>query len=384
MNTTVQRVLVSGGGISGLVVAAMLAERGVHVDVIEARPDLTVVGIGISVPNNALRMLNAVGVLDEVVAAGYVFDVYEMCDSSGESIVAFPRPASADGVPGYMGIARERLADILRAAATSAGARLRLGVTIDEYEYEADAHAARVRLSDGTDHAYDLVIGCEGLRSTLRTRLFGPAADPVFTGYSCWRAKPRMPRRVNAMTKFRGATSDAGLVPISEDEMYLFHVTAEPGNPHLDPAQWRDLLVERLQEYTGVIAEVRANLPAASEIVYSPLFEVRLPQPWFSGRAVVIGDAAHAVVPHLSQGGAQALEDAVVLTEELTERPIDEALPAFMKRRFDRATHIQRVSSQLLIREMTSPIPTVGRREELRSELAEEMATIKAFLDQPV
>jgi 2-polyprenyl-6-methoxyphenol hydroxylase-like FAD-dependent oxidoreductase len=378
----VQRVLVSGGGISGLAVAAALAQRGVDVDVVEARSDTTVTGIGISVPNNALRMLNALGVLEECLDAGYVFQEYVRCAATGDMIVALPCPASADGVPGYLGIARAHIAAILRAAAASAGAVLRLGVTIDQFTDGPDA--ALVRLSDGRNLDYDLVVGCEGLRSPLRARLFGESAGPVFTGYSCWRAKPVMKRRVGAMTKFAGATTSAGLVPITEDEMYLFHVTAEPGNPRYDQGDFRDLLRERLAEYTGLVAEVRENLPAASEIVYSPLFEVHLPQPWHRGRAMVIGDAAHAVVPHLSQGGSQALEDAVVLAEELTRRPLAEALPAFMKRRFDRAQHLQRVSSKMLVAEMTGHSPSAAGHAELRSGLAREMASVRSYLDQPV
>ncbi|MDT8915306.1 FAD-dependent monooxygenase [Amycolatopsis sp. PS_44_ISF1] len=379
MTKNVRRVLVSGGGISGLAVAGALARRGVEVDVAEVRADPAVTGIEISVPNNALRMLKALGVLDETVAAGYVFDEYVRCDAAGAPVVALPCPSFSDGVPGYLGIARARLAGILRTAVVSAGARLRTGVGIEEFT--DGPPAAQVRLSDGREGEYDLVVGCEGLRSPLRTRLFGAPAGPVFTGYSCWRAKPGMPRRVDAMTKFAGATTDAGLVPITEDEMYLFHLTAEPGNPRHEPAARRDLLEERLAGYTGLVAEVRENLPPAEEIVYSPLFEVRLPAPWHTGRAIVIGDAAHALVPHLSQGGAQALEDAVVLAEELTRRPPAEALPAFMKRRFDRARHLQHLSSAMLVREMTGY--RAGRAEP-GTELSREMASIRAYLDQAV
>jgi len=379
MQPKAQRVLVAGGGISGLALAAMLARRGVSVDVVEARAHLTVTGIGISVPNNALRVLKALGVLDECAAAGYTFDQYVMCDDAGEVIVALPCPASPDGVPGYLGITRARLAAIIRAAAVSAGAELHLGTTIAQFAQ--DPGTAHVRLSDGRELDYDVVAGCEGIRSPLRQHLFGADADPVFTGYSCWRARPKMERRVGAMTKFTGATTKAGLVPISKHEMYLFHVTAEPGNPHYEPGGWRDRLEDRLAEYTGVIADVRDHLPDASEIVYSPLFEVRLPQPWHSGRAIVIGDAAHAGVPHLSQGGSQALEDAVVLADELTRRPVPEALPAFMARRFDRARRMQRISSEMMVREMTAK---PSSREDLRAELSREMASVRAYLDRPL
>jgi 2-polyprenyl-6-methoxyphenol hydroxylase-like FAD-dependent oxidoreductase len=380
MSAKVKRVLVAGGGISGLALAAGLARRGLEVEIVEVRPDSGVTGIGISVPNNALRMLNCLGVLSECVDAGYVFDQYVICDEAGNTIAALPCPPSPDGVPGYMGIARTELAGILRTGALSAGAALHLGVTIDTFAEVPGA--VQVSLSDGRDVEFDLVVGCEGIRSPLRTQLFGEENGPVFTGYSCWRAKPTMERRVTCMTKYVGATTAAGLVPITQDEMYLFHVTAEPGNPFLDPSDWRSLLEERLEEYTGVIGEVRDNLPAASEIIYSPLFEVRLPNPWYSGRAIVIGDAAHAVVPHLSQGGSQALEDAVVLADELTARPLDDALSSFMERRFDRAQHLQAVSSNLLLREMTKQPGQVVSREKFLVELPREHASIRAYLDQ--
>ena len=381
MDARVERVLIAGGGVSGLALATGLARSGIEVEIVESRPDMTVTGIGISVPNNALRMLDAVGVLEETLDAGFVFHEYVICDTTGETIFAFPHPDSSDGVPGYMGISRARLGDILRRAATDAGAQLRLGTTIEDLTNGQDA--AEVVLSDGRERAFDLVVGCEGLRSPLRSWLFGEASAPIYTGCACWRAMPKMERRVGAMTKFEGSTTAAGLVPITDEEMYLFHVTPEPGNPYHEPSQWRDLLQDRLAEYTGVVADVRENLPDASEIIYSPLFEVRLPFPWYHERAIVIGDAAHAVVPHLSQGGSQSLEDAVVLTEELTRRPLGEALPAFMSRRFERANHIQSVSLNMLLAEVRGQSVAVDR-ETRRSQISEGMATVRAYLDQPV
>ncbi|HEU4723585.1 MAG TPA: FAD-dependent monooxygenase [Gemmatimonadaceae bacterium] len=383
MSPAVERVLIAGAGIGGLGLAVGLGRRGIAVDAIEAREDEHVAGIGISVPNNALRMINELGLLQDVIDAGFVFDQYVMCDDAGEVIVALPTPPSSDDVPGYMGISRPVLSAILTGGAVGNGAQIRRGVTIAAVEQDGDG--VDVTFSTGEQDRYDLVVGCEGLRSPLRRELFGEDCGPQFTGYACWRAKPTIPRAVSAMTKYAGATTKAGLVPINEDEMYLFHVTAEPGNPWFDQRDMRDLLAARLEEYTGVVADVREHLPEADEIVYSPLEEVRLPAPWYRDRVVVMGDAAHAVVPHLSQGGSQALEDAVVLADELGKsQSVAAALHSFMNRRFERASHLQEVSHHLLVKEMTKNGSAPPSREHLREGMSQEMASIRAYLDRPV
>jgi 2-polyprenyl-6-methoxyphenol hydroxylase-like FAD-dependent oxidoreductase len=105
------------------------------------------------------------------------------------------------------------------------------------------------------------------------------------------------------------------------------------------------LLAERMASFKGVLAGLRQEVATAKDIIYVPIEEVILPLPWHKGRVVLIGDAAHASSPHIAQGAAMAIEDAVVLAELLSQDVgIAEALSAFEHRRFPRCKFVQDLS----------------------------------------
>jgi 2-polyprenyl-6-methoxyphenol hydroxylase-like FAD-dependent oxidoreductase len=119
--------------------------------------------------------------------------------------------------------------------------------------------------------------------------------------------------------------------------MYLFFLEALETPDHIETAMWPDLLREALAEFTGPVAAIRESLSPESKIVYRPLYALMLAQPWHRGRTVLIGDAAHATTPHLASGAGLAVEDALVLAEELERAPsLEEALHRFTARRFER------------------------------------------------
>jgi 2-polyprenyl-6-methoxyphenol hydroxylase-like FAD-dependent oxidoreductase len=144
-------------------------------------------------------------------------------------------------------------------------------------------------------------------------------------------------------------------VPLAPDLMYMFVIERWPADD-LDVPDERlpGTMRERLDGYGGPIGELRDTLITDdSEIVYRPVYSLLVPSPWFRGRVVLIGDAAHATSPHVGQGAAMAIEDAVVLAEEVTG---SDDLPAsrdrFMARRFDRCKRIWEISRQLGIWEI--------------------------------
>jgi 2-polyprenyl-6-methoxyphenol hydroxylase-like FAD-dependent oxidoreductase len=193
-----------------------------------------------------------------------------------------------------------------------------------------------------------------------------------------------VPEATNLML-FQGDRSKAGLVPLSQDLMYLLHVTPEPGNPRHDPADFHRLLVDRLAGYEGIVGALRDALDPSDEIVYSPISEVWLPAPWYRGRVIVLGDAAHGCAPHLAQGAAMAIEDAVVLAEELESRnSVDDALAAVMARRIDRVTLVQQVSQGIQAEEMAvtaESLPEATAR--MRGETPARLRLVEAELNRP-
>jgi 2-polyprenyl-6-methoxyphenol hydroxylase-like FAD-dependent oxidoreductase len=167
--------------------------------------------------------------------------------------------------------------------------------------------------------------------------------------------------------------------------MYLLLVVPEPEHVRYDKERLPSMLRERLAPFGGPVGAIREELADDADIVYSPLSEVLLPLPWFRGRVLVCGDAAHACTPHLTQGAAMALEDAVVLADELgLERPLEETLTAFGERRFPRVKLVQDVSRGILDGEMAITADTIAQAlEHMRETLPGQMAGVDDLLNQP-
>jgi 2-polyprenyl-6-methoxyphenol hydroxylase-like FAD-dependent oxidoreductase len=344
----VDRVLVVGGGIGGLTAAIALRRHGIGVDLIEKNPAHSVYGVGIIQPNNALRALDAIGLAEECVRRGGAFDRVRVRDRFGNLIGGGDSPGeAAPHLPPVNGITRPILQDILLTAAQKAGAQIRVGVEIKSWSEQAGGVV--VTTSDGVTADYDLLIGADGVFSQLRKELFPNAPVPKFSGEAGWRYNLPRPPQVEGGELWYGEKSKVGLVPLSPSLMYIFIVTHEPDNPFMPVEGLALKMRERLSEYYGLVADLREQIVDDNAVVYKALDHLLLPAPWYKGRAVLIGDAAHATVPHLAQGAAMAIEDAVLLAELLArDADLADLLREFMDRRFERSRLVVETSSQLV------------------------------------
>jgi 2-polyprenyl-6-methoxyphenol hydroxylase-like FAD-dependent oxidoreductase len=379
----IQKVLVVGGGIGGLGAATALTQQGVETEIIEIEPEANVYGVGINQPGNSLRALRSLGVLDEACAVGYQFGGWDFHDADGNLVVGVDNHVSSGDIPENNGLSRRDLHTILIGAAVRGGVPIHYGTTIAELHNGPDE--VTVTLSDGTSKTYDLVAGFDGIRSPLRRELFGTAHDPVYAGVVIWRVTIPKPPTITRGALFQAVGAKAGYIPLSEESMYLFLVTPEPKGQRLTKAESVDALRERLAGFSGVVGDIRDNLKAGDDVVYSPLNEVMLPAPWSSGRVVVCGDAAHACAPHLTQGAAMALEDAVVLADEVAkQRQADATLAAFTERRYPRANFVQMASRGILDAEMSVTRENLDSAlEHMREALPGQFAHVDSFLAQP-
>jgi len=359
----VSRVLVQGGGVGGLTLATALGQRGVQVDVVEAAGPDAVLGVGLNQPNNALAALAEIGVREQCLAVGFPFEPLTIWSPAGVQVAAIPAPEGHYGKPSNNAISRPLYNGILREAAERAGVRIRTGATV--WEMTEDAGGIEVELATWTgkrtppvrDEAagsarYDLVVGFDGVRSKIRQHLFGDRYTPEFTGSANWRITLPRPDDLTSIAFALAGPVKAVLTPISPEQMYIALVTPEPGNPRHDRADFPRLVRERMAGFSGRLGELRDSITDDASITYTPLEQVVVREPWFRGRVAIAGDAAHTSTPHLAQGAAMAVEDAVTLAAALDgHSALPEALDAWYRRRRDRALFVADMSLALLKQE---------------------------------
>jgi 2-polyprenyl-6-methoxyphenol hydroxylase-like FAD-dependent oxidoreductase len=345
-----QKVLIVGGGPAGLCAGTVLNKRGIDAEIVEINDELRPLGSGLSMTGPTLRALRAVDedALEHCVREGAGHPALTFCTVDGEVLRRVPMPQSAGPeYPGGFGIMRPVFWGLLAEAAQRAGTRIRLNTTVSAIEQHDDG--ATVTLSDGSRADYDLVVGADGLHSKVRELVFPDAPEPFFTGQTVWRAVvPRPTEDEQDIAMYYGPRNKAGCNPVSDTHMYVFVVenTPEISSPPRD--QWPRLIQEQIAEYGGIIGWARERMTDPDKIDRRPLHAILLPAPWYRGRTLLIGDAAHATTPHLAMGALIAIEDSVVLGDVLdSNNDLDDALADFMERRFERCRVVVENSLQL-------------------------------------
>lgn len=336
----VNKVLVVGGGIGGLCAAIALRRQGVAVDLVEIKSDWTVYGVGIIQQSNVVREMARLGVLDRYLSAAYSFEDVGIYDLQGNPLARIPgQRLAGPQYPANVGISRLALHKVLSSTAIELGAQVSLGLSVEGFEQDADG--VDVTFTDGRQARYSLLVGADGVYSKVRGMLFGDQYQPRFTGQAVWRYNfPRDPS-IDHLASYMGPAGNAGLVPLSNELMYMFSTSHEPDNPWYEAGQLAELMRDRIRNIGGLVGRLREQITDSRQVVYKPMEVVFVDQPWFKGRVLLIGDAAHATTPHLGQGAGMAIEDALVLSMELaSEGCLEAKLQRFMARRFERCKFI--------------------------------------------
>jgi 2-polyprenyl-6-methoxyphenol hydroxylase-like FAD-dependent oxidoreductase len=369
----VGKVLIVGGSVAGMSCAIQMRNAGIAVDLIEIDPGWRAYGAGITITGPTLRALQTLGVLDPVIAAGATWNSAKVHNKAGELLAEMALPIIAAGLPGSGGIMRPVLHKILSAKTLQAGTNVRLGVTLTHLI--DDAAQLDVTFSDGTRGNYDLVVGADGIFSKLRERIFPEAAKPVFTGQVIYRLVAERPPGVDRSYFFMGEDYKVGFSPVSATHMYMFLLHPAATNPWIDPQDQPQKLYEAMDGFGGFVPQIRETVRSsnAHTINYRPFEVILHPAPWYRGRVVLIGDAAHATTPHLASGAGMAIEDGIVLVEEIqATTELEEALDKFMSRRFERCRRVIENSVQLGQIEMSH-----GSLAEHTRLMSEALATLR-------
>jgi len=370
-----ERILIVGGGIGGLSVAAALHTCDFAPELIEHRHAWRTTGGGIAMQPNGMRVLRTLGVGTAVERAGTVIRHWDFCDDQGEVLSETDLTALWGDAGPFVGIARRELQRALLAG--SGAVPSRLGTSISSLTQDTD-HVS-VGFGDGATATYDLVIGADGIESDVRALAFDVPA-PVYGGQMVWRSiAPVRPRGLTHLQFLLGDGCFFGLCPVGGDRTYGFGSVAGPR--FRDPLQGRlARLRERFASFGDIVKEYLAALESDSDIHCSPI-EWLAQESWCTGRVVLIGDAAHASSPMMGQGGSIAVEDAVVLAESLRSADtVDRAIEDYVVRRSPR---VRWVREQSRIAGESLRMPVSARNAVLRARGDEMMRQRFAPLIEP-
>lgn len=351
IETAPVRAIVVGGGIGGVTAALAMAQSGLEVVVLEQAHELREIGAGLQMASNGTRVMEHLGLRDELAAVAVAADGIEFADfESGELIFRTPLgPRAADRYGAtFFQVHRSDLLDILVRAVPEG--TVRLGQQVVGVAQGPDA--ASVRLASGEELEADVVVGADGIHSRVRELLFGPS-ELNSTGLAAWRALIPAERmaaagvgHICAAWMGRGRSSVCYWVRPGE----LFNFVGIVPATEARPESWTEQgSVAALQaSFVGCNPTLRSIVDAV-DTAFVTSFHDRNPLPsWTQGRVTLLGDAAHPMQPFLAQGACQAMEDAVALAGCVARHGRSgaaAALAEYEQRRRPRATRTQVVAA---------------------------------------
>lgn len=372
-------VVIAGAGVGGLTAALALAKAGMRATVLERAPAIEAVGAGLQLSPNASNILQDLGVLDRLAPWSLAPEALRVRRArDGADLMRMPLGPLADarwGAPHLVAHRADLQRVLIEACAGSRLITIRTDVEVLGFASvtSGERSAVQVGVLDGGVHARvdgDVLVAADGLRSTLRERLgLGLADGPVYSGRTAWRAlvpaaqAPASALRVET-NLWLGSRAHLVHYPIrAGDLVNVVAIVEDPWRGEESTDIWRDpkdadpKYLRRF--FGGWSREARELLDAAPHWRRWPLFERRFAPRWSLDHVVMMGDAAHPVMPFLAQGAALAIEDAAALGRafEAHERDVPAAIRMYENERIPRASDIALASRrQGAIYHMSGPL----------------------------
>ena len=334
-----KKAVIVGGGIAGLTAAIAFEQIGIEAEVFEASPKLEPIGAGIWMAPNAMQVFDRLGIADEVKAAGKVLWSVRVCDKRFRVIQTSDLTA-AEKEFGFsiVAIHRGTLQKILLSRLKSE--KIHCGYVFDSFN--TDGQKVNVQFQNGQVTTGNLLIGADGVHSKVRGQLFGN--KPLrYSGLTCWRGITKFALNdAFKATSFElwGGRNRFGFSEITEDTVYWYAASKAQSGKTLSGELARKYLTDQFKDFASPVVDLIESTDP-QKMIHTDLCDLPPTRPWAKENICLIGDAAHPMTPNLGQGGAQAIEDAFLLSKELSgETSTAKALHRFEARRFKKIQKI--------------------------------------------
>ncbi|SDS86606.1 3-hydroxybenzoate 6-hydroxylase [Streptomyces sp. TLI_053] len=347
--------LVAGGGIGGLATALALARTGHRVTVLERQDAFTDIGAGIQIAPNGFHALNQLGVGRAVRDRAVLVDELRLMDAStGRELVVLPvggRYRQRFGEPYAVVHRRDLHTPLLTACRALDAVDLVAGAGVRRYHQ--DGQEVTVTTTDGRSFSGDVLVGADGIRSTVRAQLLGDG-PPRPCGHTIYRTlvpMERVPRRLrrNAVTLWAGPGWHVVHYPVAGGSCLNLAAVLDDGATEAVSGRRaeRAAVLRRFPEPGPVPGTLLRLGEDWREWVLCDRDPVDV---WTRGRVTLTGDAAHPMLQYAAQGACQALEDAVALGDQLADAPtadVEHRLERCNAARRERAGRVQRLSREM-------------------------------------
>jgi 2-polyprenyl-6-methoxyphenol hydroxylase-like FAD-dependent oxidoreductase len=370
------RVLVVGAGPSGLCIVKALQNCGIHPDIIEKEKIIRSDGAGIAIPANGTWALNQLGI--NIASNAYLIRNMQFTDHRGELLVQENIETIHLNGSQFYSLSRDKFINLLLSSLQH-GTPIQTSTTIERFSEEADQ--IKVEFSNGQINDYDLVIGCDGIHSSLRLQVH-PNEISESLNLLAWRTLVDTPIDITMPIYMLGTDRAALLYPMPGGKTYVYGQIFQPVKcPPLHSFS------EEFSSFGGHMPQVLSSLDEHVKFYIHHMersHSVRFKLDGFK-RVLLVGDAAHAFGPMLQNGAAQAFEDAFALQDLLTGSVSKEAIPAlidkFEARRFARVQMIFAMSN-IKIQSISDPQQIMGRNEAIRRTGAPNVQGFKLIMKE--
>jgi 2-polyprenyl-6-methoxyphenol hydroxylase-like FAD-dependent oxidoreductase len=338
------RVLIAGGGVAGLTLAALLEQRGFAPLVAEKRREYVDEGYSVSLWPAGSRILKGLKLFTKLCDVGAECSRYIIANEAGDTLHSFSLEPLTKRYGPLIDLSRLQLIDLLRSAVDEQ--HVRFGVSVRQIAETPDGIVAE--FDDGSVDVFDVIVGCDGIHSTIRELTFGdvPLDYSGVAGWAFWLPPDFVPPP--EIIEYWGAGKFVGMYPARRRFCAVVGLHSPLDAP--DPVETRAERVRTaLAGFGGIVPWVLRELPEPERMVPVEFCDIRTDQ-WTRGRVVLIGDAAHAILPTAGMGVSMAMESAAVLAEELCRTDskfLAAGLQQYVARRRARVDRIQARSRRL-------------------------------------